>query len=288
MPRKKVRSAKIDSSSIEIELGRLAQQRVRIEELDARSREQGDRAAAAEVRELKKNYAESLSRSIAEKFANALRIDFPGILPDEHGRGHESPARASKRAKKLDVNYSNPFIGLGLGLSIKTLNFRDPKSQRYTKNFTRVDNEWRAEASDYHERQPYAVMIGVLFLPLDSVEDAKGKHHSSFAGAVTVFRHRSGRREPGDRTELFERLFIALYDTDLIKQGLVRFFDVSEPPPRSGAPSKLLDFSDVIRSVRRDYDERNKVGIAYEGENTQPPSLDEIIELQEELDEEPD
>ena len=266
----------------------LASQRIRIADLDARAREQGDRAAAAEVRELKKNYAESLSRLLAQRCADALRLQFPGILPDEYGRGHESPARASKRTKKLDVNYSNPAIGLGLGLSIKTLNFRDPKTQRYTKNFTRVDNEWRAEASDYHERQPYAVMIGLLFLPRDAVDDAKGKHHSSFAGAINVFRHRAGRRAPSDRTELFERLFIGLYDTDESNLGFTSFFDVAEPPARAGMPSKLMTFSDVLDAIRDEYDERNKVGITYEGEPDLAPTLEELQDLQHDLEEETD
>lgn len=287
MARKKTGSTHIEPSSIEKELERLAQERLAIESLDTLSREKNDKAAAAEVRALKKNYAEVLSRSIAEKFANALRKDFSGILPDEHGKGHESTARASKRAKKLDVNYSNPYIGLGLGISIKTLNFRDPKSQRYTKNFTRIDNEWRAEASDYHERQPYAVMIGILFLPLDSVEDSKGTH-SSFAGAVSIFRHRSGRQGPSNRTELFERLFIGLYETASEYRGAVRFFDVSKAPPRAGIPSKTLDFFEVIQSVRSDYDRRNRVSIVYEGEDAEAPSLDELAELQEELEEDPD
>lgn len=289
MPRKRVSRSPVPSSSIEPELRSLSLQRAEISDLDTRARDHGDREAAAAVRELKKNYAETLSRSLAEKFANALRADFPGILPDENGKGHESYARASKRTKKLDINYSNPMIGLGLGVSIKTLNFRDPKSQRYTKNFTRVDNEWRAEASDYHERQPYAVMIGVLFLPRDATEDAKGKHHSSFAGAVNVFRHRSGRRAPVDRTELFERLIIGLYESSEQRSlGDTHFFDVSDTPSRSGMPTKLMKFAKVVELIRHDYDMRNRVGIVYEGEASAAPTVEELVELQEDLEDDDD
>ena len=46
--------------------------------------------------------------------------------------------------KKLDVNHSTPEIGLGLGVSIKTINFLDIKTRRYTKNIKRVDGELRA------------------------------------------------------------------------------------------------------------------------------------------------
>jgi hypothetical protein len=109
-------------------------------------------AAASE----KKNYAERLSRALANRVAQHLRSAFPNILPDADGKGQESQARTSKGYKRLDVNYSTPELGLGLGVSIKTINFTDGRSKRYTKNYTRADGELRAEASDYHERQPYA------------------------------------------------------------------------------------------------------------------------------------
>jgi len=38
------------------------------------------------------------------------------------------------------------------------MNFRDGTSRRYTKNSRRIDNELRNEASDIHDRQPYAVL----------------------------------------------------------------------------------------------------------------------------------
>jgi hypothetical protein len=119
----------------------------------------------------KKNYAEAFSRALAQRFADALRGSFDGILPDVKGVGQESRARTGKGLKKLDVNYSTVELGLGLGVSIKTINFRDLKTGRYTKNYTRVDNELRAEAADYHERQPYSVLCAVVFLPSDACED---------------------------------------------------------------------------------------------------------------------
>lgn len=138
-----------------------------------------ERPAADADRGVKKNYAEALSRALAQLFADELRRKFPGIKPDVEGRGHESKARTAKGFKQLDVNYSTPELGLGLGVSIKTLNYRDGKSKRYTKNFTRVDNELRAEALDYHVRQPWSVLQGVLFLPVDSCDDAKRSSPSS-------------------------------------------------------------------------------------------------------------
>lgn len=204
----------------------------------------------------KKNYAETLSRGLATRFANELRPQFPGVLPDENGKGQESRARTAKGVKKLDVNYSTVELGLGLGVSIKTINFRDGATARYTKNYTRADGELRAEASDYHVRQPYAVMVAVVFIPLDACDDGK-KEPSSFGQAVKIFRFRGGRDEPQDDPNLFERVFIGLYDTDPHRFGEVIFFDVKRAPPKSGRPKDPLSFAELVDEIRRTYDARN-------------------------------
>src|SRR5438093_13226759 len=80
----------------------------------------------------KKNYAERLSRAIAWMIGDALRPRFPGISPDESGKRHEAISFGGKGPIKIDVNFSTPELGLALGVSVKTLNFRDPKSARYT------------------------------------------------------------------------------------------------------------------------------------------------------------
>jgi len=217
----------------------------------------GDRAAML-TQGQKKNYAEILSRELAQRFADQLRSEFPGILPDPTGRGQESRARTSKGFKKLDVNYSTVELGLGLGVSIKTINFRDAGTKRYTKNYTRADGELRAEASDYHERQPYAVMVAVIFLPADSSEDGAGNGVSSFGGAVQSFRSRGGRRSHEDPAMLFERVFIGLYETDAERFGEVGFFDVMNPPPKRGRPREMLGLDGVVDEIVATYDARNK------------------------------
>lgn len=208
----------------------------------------------------KKNYAERLSRNLATLFANRLRKDFDPITPDESGKDQEKPARTAKGTKKLDVNYSHPDIGLGLGVSIKTLNFRDADSGRYTKNYTRIDNELRAEALDYHERQPWAVLVGVIFLPVDACDDYSPKPRkeasSSFGQAIKVFRYRGGRSWPTDADQLFERVLVGLYAIDDDPWD-VRFFDVMQAPARSGRPSKTLSLEEVLAEIVRTYDSRN-------------------------------
>lgn len=216
----------------------------------------GDRAKI-QTQAQKKNYAEILSRCLARHIANALRSSFLGILPDASGKGQESRVRSSKGFKKLDVNYSTVELGLGLGVSIKTINFRDATTKRYTKNYTRVDGEFRAEASDYHERQPYAVMIGVVFLPVDSCDDGNKRTPSSFGQAVQIFRFRSNRQSPKDPAMLFERVFLGLYEIDEKKFGEVVFFDVMSLPARSGRPKDTISYDEFIKAIVDTYDGRN-------------------------------
>lgn len=213
----------------------------------------------------KKNYAERFSRALATCFANALRPHFAGISPDPSGKKQEMPARTAKGFKKLDVNYSTVDLGLALGVSVKTLNFRDAASARYTKNYTRIDAELRAEATDYHQRQPYSVLVGVLFLPVDACDDAgkakkaELKNVSSLGEAVRRFRYRAGRETPRDDVDLFERFFIGLYEPDGPEAGATRFLDVMAPPPRARRlrPDEGLSFDEVIAAIVATYNERN-------------------------------
>lgn len=224
--------------------------------------ERADERAEVRTRAQKKNYAERLSRALAQRLADELRCRFPGILPDEAGRGQESRVRAAHGARRLDVNFSTPELGLGLGLSIKTVNFPDPRSRRYTKNFTRIDNELRAEALDYHVRQPYAVLVALIFMPREACEDAGEDGISSFAHAYEIFRRRTGRGDPRDRPELFEGVFLGLYDPT---NGEVVFADAARPVPKQGMPYRnRLALADLIQQIIRLYETRNEPPVEWE------------------------
>jgi hypothetical protein len=214
----------------------------------------------------KRTYGTRLSNATALLVADRLRPDFPGILPTQDGKGTESRARIGRGFKKLDVNYSTLQTGLGLGISIKTINFRDPGTKRYTKNYSRNDNELRAEASDYHERQPYAVLCGLVFLPADASTDVgtgKGEDAkagvSSFGACVKYFRNRAGRIEVSDPIERFERFFVCLYGLDGTERGYVRCFDVMKSPPRDRPPTndESSSLEEVVLEIRETYDRRN-------------------------------
>ncbi|BDG02827.1 hypothetical protein [Anaeromyxobacter oryzae] len=216
-----------------------------------------------DARKAKHGYAVRLSAGAAVFIASKLRKFFPPILPNPDGTGGESPARTGKGVKKLDVNYSTPQLGLGLGVSIKTLNFRDGKTKRYTKNPTRLDNELRAEAMDYHDRQPFAVLVAVLLLPIDACDDGdrnkKKSSWSSFAQVVTVLRHRMNRQSPRDEAQLFERGFVGLYEHTGKHAGEVLFFDMADTPPQFGRPKDLYDLNGLIKHIVNAYDLRNRV-----------------------------
>ncbi|MEV3855071.1 hypothetical protein AB0J38_12180 [Streptomyces sp. NPDC050095] len=206
-------------------------------------------------------YATQFANKLAVLFANNLRSTFAGILPHADGTGQESRARTAKGFKKLDVNYSTPELGLGLGVSLKHIHQRDGKTKRYTKNYSRNDNELRSEAMDYHERQPYAVMIGVLFLPYDAADDCGEKNDpSSFGAAVRYFRNRAGRTYVSAPADLFEKFYIALYEHSGEDRGKVDFYDVDRPKPPFGrrpTPDEVVDFDEFVDEVIRVYDARN-------------------------------
>jgi hypothetical protein len=212
----------------------------------------------------KKNFAETFSRHLAVFFANNLRPSYRTITPTADGRDHERPAKTAKGYKKLDINYSTHELGLALGVSIKTINHRDRSSNRYTKNYTRVDNELRAEATDYHRRQPYAILIGVLFIPIDSCDDGKGATPSSFGAAVKSFRPRGGRVEHDDDLDKMERFFVGLYEHG----GACRYFDVAHPPPRSRRPreDETLTLDGMIQAIHAIFEARNTTPFAWADE----------------------
>jgi hypothetical protein len=192
---------------------------------------------------------------LAQKIADGLRPKFRGILPDETGAKHESRSGSASGPKKLDVNYSNPQIGLGLGVSIKTLNFRDEGTGRFTKNVKRLDGELRAEAQDYHVRQPFSVLAALVFMPDEAAHDSLNK--SSLRHAWEVFSRRSGRRSTSNEASLFERFWLCVYSTAETRFGECRCFEVSEDFPFTGLPNTAESLADVLAAIGQEFARRN-------------------------------
>lgn len=246
----------------------------------------GDKPSPSADRSDKKNYAQRLSNHLAQTVADALRPHYPGITPDAMGMGQEAQVDVAKGRKRLDVKALDPTLGLILCVSIKTYSFQDysprtGKLGRWTKNIVRNDHELRGEAMVLHQRQPYSVLIAVMFEPLSTCDDgdpakASDIGKSSFAHHVTTLSKRSGRgKRPvvggtgkmwvdlgaeDTRYDLFEKVFIGLYETDGPDRGEVRFFDVDESPPRNGRPSdaQTLSFDEFVALVHGEVERRNR------------------------------
>jgi hypothetical protein len=254
-------------------------------------RHAGSRPADDANRDLKKNYSERLSNAIAVLLSSKLRATgrFDSILPMPDGSGREtgSASGSNKKIKKTDVRYATSDTGLELLVSIKTLNFRDATTERYTKNMVRNDHELRAEAMDHHERFPYAVLIGVFFIPIDACDDGT-VDKSSFAHAVMTFRPRAGRADTSEPAAKFERFFIGLYDAKDSSGMQVGFFDVLTPPPRRGRPpwpteppdptrgERLLTLDQVIEEIVREYGIRNRTYIRWADEKLSDATLPDL------------
>jgi hypothetical protein len=251
----------------------------------------GDKPAPTADQASKKNYAQRLSNQLAQTLADALRPHYPNITPTASGEGQEAAVDVARGRKRLDVKAIDPTLGLILCVSIKTYSFQDysPQRQRlgrWTKNIVRNDHELRGEAMVLHQRQPYSVLIGVMFEPFATCDDGDPTKQSdiaksSFAHHVTTLAKRTGRgkravfgtAEPAwvdlgaddPRYDLFERVFIGLYHPDGPERGEVRFFDVEKPPPRNGRPMKAstLSLSEFIATVHAEVERRNKLAPAW-------------------------
>lgn len=246
----------------------------------------GDKPAPDAAQADKKNYAQRLSNQLAQTLGDALRPHFPTVTPAADGTGQESAIPVGKGRKRLDVKVTDPSLGLLVSISIKTYSFQDyspskRKLGRWTKNIVRNDHELRGEATVLHQRQPYSVLIAVMFEPVaittdgnPSIKADSGK--SSFAHHVSTLSKRSGRgKRPvqgagnawvdlgaeDPRYDLFERVFIGLYESDEPNRGAVRFFDVEAPPPRNGPPGKTatVSFDEFVQIVIDEVERRNRL-----------------------------
>jgi hypothetical protein len=233
------------------------------------------KAERRELSEAKRVYSARFADKMATCLANALRSRFPGVLPDANGGGVESPAQSRRGPKKLDINYSTPQLGLGFGISLKAVHFHEKPIRGYIHNRKRNDEELRTEASGYHQRQPYAVMIAVVFLPYQACFDASIRSPSSFGEWVKYLRPLTGRSSAQDDIDRFERVYVGLYDLGGTE---MEFFDVAKAPPRRGKPRALLSFSDFVDDVERAFVERNDAYFEWDDDTTEtdiPPGDDD-------------
>lgn len=190
----------------------------RIDDLmEAALRTAGDKPPGSASAPAKKSYSEKISAAVAGAVAQELRERglkgarpaLPGALDTS---GAERRMAGGIGAKKVDVTWATEEAGLLLGISIKTINFRDRRTNNFQKNLTNRRGDMLFEAVTLHRRFPYAVLGGLFFLDKGAAEDGTKRRRSTFLNAHARFKLFTGREDPGGRDEQYERLYLVLLD----------------------------------------------------------------------------
>jgi len=233
----------------------------------------GSRPVSDAATKLKTAYAVRFAEAIAEQMAN----DLSGRLRGISATTKRSAGSMGGKTKQLDVNFSTPKLGLALGISLKSVHIREGTgAKRYTHNMKRNEEELRVEAIGYHKRQPFAVMIGVLFLPFDSCADGKSGP-SSFGSWVRHLRPYTGRKDADDDVDKFERIYVALYEPN---GSALQFFDTGSNPPKNAKPTDLMSYAEFLDQIYHQYLARNDSEFSWAGGEEDPldPEEDQLAE----------
>lgn len=214
-------------------------------------RQAGPRPADDAKRDQKKNWSQKLSEQMALAVADILRNrGLDGALPRPASGTHSGAERrmaGGLGAKKVDVTWATEEAGLMLAVSIKTINFRDNRSQNYQKNLTNRRADLMLEAVTLHQRFPYSVLIGFFLLHQGAAEDETPRRNSTFENAHRLFEIASGRADPGGRVEQFEQMYIALHDPNPF-QPSIRFYLAGDGQTEI-APETI--FNQIVETVAR-------------------------------------
>lgn len=163
----------------------------------------------------KKRYSERVSQVIALAFAEELRHrGLDGTRPAPPGElgvsGAERRLSGGIGAKKVDVTWATEESGLILGISIKTINFRDRGTNNFQKNLINRRGDMLIEAVTLHRRFPYSVLVGFMFLDKGAAEDDTDRRRSTFLNAHGRFRLFTGRNDPSGRDEQYEQMYLVV------------------------------------------------------------------------------
>lgn len=167
----------------------------------------------------KKNFNEKLSAAIALAVAAELRDrGMDGSRPS--GPGETGLSGAERRlaggigAKKVDVTWATEESGLILAVSIKTILFKDSRTQNFQKNLTNRRADLLNEAVTLHRRFPYAVLAALLIFDAGAEHDGTTRRKSTFLNAGPRLRLFTSRQDPAGRDEQYEKFYVLLADLD--------------------------------------------------------------------------
>ncbi|WP_306131938.1 hypothetical protein [Roseivivax marinus] len=203
------------------------------DKLEAELKAVGDKPADTVASTIKKKYSESVSNAAARAFADELRRKGmtearpapPGLLDSS---GAERRMAGGIGAKKVDVTWSTEESGLLLGISIKSINFRDGRSGNFQKNLTNRRGDMLFEGVTLHRRFPYAVLGGIFFLDREAANDQTARRKSTFENAHNRLKLFTGRSDPAGRDEQYEQLYLVLLEASSTSVN-VEAFRVGEP-----------------------------------------------------------
>jgi hypothetical protein len=111
---------------------------------------------------------------------------------------------------------------------VKTVNFRDKKTNNFQKNLVNRRGDMLIEAVTLHRRFPYAVLAGFLFLDKDAEHDGTKNRRSTLLNAHSRLKLFTGRPDPAGRDEQFEKLYVFLLEASPTV-AYVRAFEVGAP-----------------------------------------------------------
>lgn len=182
----------------------------------------GPKPSDLESAPTKKNFNEKVSAALALALAEELRQrGMKEARPS--GPGEVGASGAERRlaggigAKKVDVTWATEESGLILAISVKTILFRDGKTQNFQKNLTNRRADLLNEAVTLHRRFPYAVLSAFLFLDHGAGADGTSRRKSTFLNAGPRLRLFTGRRDPAGRDEQYEKFYVILTDLNVFQ-----------------------------------------------------------------------
>jgi len=205
----------------------------------------------------KKAYSEAVSHVVAQAVAAELRErGLVGTRPAPPGEldrsGAERRMGGGIGAKKVDVTWATEESGLLLGVSIKTINFRDARTKNFQKNLTNRRGDMLFEGVTLHRRFPYAVLGGLFFLDKDAAFDNTEKRRSTFLNAHARFKLFTGRDDPAGRDEQYERLHILLVDASPSAVDL-RAYRVGQPESPVSMEQVITELVELVAVRNPDF-----------------------------------
>lgn len=217
--------------------------------ISAALRQLPDKPLDAATQSAKKAYSEKMSSVVALAVAQALRDRGlaearpaePGVLDQS---GAERRMAGGIGAKKVDVTWATEESGLLLAISIKTINFRDARSQNFQKNLTNRRGDMLIEAVTLHRRFPYAVLMGLLLLDSGAENDGTGRRGSTFGNAHDLLRMFDGRDDPAGRDEQYERFYLGLLNPDATLPP--RVFRIGDPDKEVSITNLLDELISIV------------------------------------------